>query len=333
MLLEKLDYTFSIKRVKKTSDTDYINAIKIYSEKIPYEIRTPSNEITMWLNEDSKKSSFELFCFVLYFNNNIVGFAMETYVKRSKIMLGEYMSLKNEFDFETIVFTYLDLIRSYYKSQNIEISYFVDEINYKDSGKNIDKESKTFKKMLCVQGYGEVDAIHTILPLGLNNFESSFDAKIYIKTNDEITDISKDTYLQIIESIYYDYYVTWYKLLFTDSQLEKYKNKVDIIFQSLTNELIKTNRLRITYADCPILNEQRKSFDSINVPTKKKRSGVVWIIIILLVMFIPPIVGLAYDWLLGIMKVEITSIQTIVGESISGVLTFISAYVVYKKAL
>lgn len=63
--MEKLDYTFSIKKVKKTTDTDYIEAIKIYNEKIPYEIRTPSNEITMWINESQK--NHHLLYFALFY--------------------------------------------------------------------------------------------------------------------------------------------------------------------------------------------------------------------------------------------------------------------------
>lgn len=47
-------------------------------------------------------------------------------------------------------------MRNYYKSNNVDISYFIDEINYRNSGKSIDKESRKFKKSLCVQGYGEI---------------------------------------------------------------------------------------------------------------------------------------------------------------------------------
>ncbi len=332
-MIDKLDYTFSIKRIKKTTDTDYINAIKIYNDKIPYEIRTPSNEITMWLNNESKNNPFELFCFVLYFNNEVVGFAMETYIKRSKIMLGEYLSLKNEFEFETIIFAYIDLIRNYYKARNIDISFFVDEISYKDSGKNIDKESKLFKKMLCVQGYGEVEALHTTLPLGLNNFESSFTAKIYIKANDDINEISKDTYLQIIESIYYDYYVSWYKDFFTEIQFDKYKKKVDTFYNNICNELIKKNKLHVTYADCPILRERQHSFESITIPTKASNKILSWIIIILLVLILPPLITYFYTLILETTKIEMNSVNSVLGESISGILTFISAYVVYKKRL
>lgn len=103
---------------------------------------------------------------------------------------------------------------------------------------------------MCSRLWGNC-SILTILPLGLNNFESSFDAKIYIKSNDKISEISKDTYLQIIESIYYDYYVAWYKILFSESDLNKYQLKVDTLFQDLTNKLMKTSKFKVLYTDLP----------------------------------------------------------------------------------
>ena len=83
-MADKLEYLFSIKRVKKTTDIDYINAIKIYNENIPFDIRTTLNELSMWLNEDTNKSPFIIYCFVLYINEQVVGFAMKCIIKTFK---------------------------------------------------------------------------------------------------------------------------------------------------------------------------------------------------------------------------------------------------------
>lgn len=42
----ELDHHFSIRRVCKATDDEYITTLKIYNETIPSEIRTESNEIT-----------------------------------------------------------------------------------------------------------------------------------------------------------------------------------------------------------------------------------------------------------------------------------------------
>ncbi len=44
---DKLECTFYIKRVKKTTDMDYINALIIYFENNMSDIRTTSNELSV----------------------------------------------------------------------------------------------------------------------------------------------------------------------------------------------------------------------------------------------------------------------------------------------
>lgn len=332
-MAEKIDYLFSIKRVKRTTDSDYINAIKIYNENIPYDIRTPSNELTFWLNEDPHKLPFNLYCFILYFNNKVIGFAMETYIKRTKIMVGEYITLQNEYNFETVLFTFLDLMHNYYRMWNVDISYLVNEISNKNSGKGVDKESKLFKKILCVQGFGEIFAPYTTLPLGLNNYESSFDAKLFVKSNDNIVNLSKETYISIAESIYYDYFVTWYNPFFTENESKKYKQIVDSIFSGLNDSLMKESILNIKYVDCPVLKESQDSFNVIKTIPHKDNKILVWTIIVFTVVIIPPVIALGYNWILSLLKVEMTDVNSLLGESIGGLLAFISAYIIYKKKL
>lgn len=333
VMTEKLEYVFSIKRVKKTSDIDYINAIKIYNENIPFDIRTASNELTLWLNEDSNKSPFVLYCFVLYINGQVVGFAMETYIKRTKIMVGEYITLDNEYNFETVLFSFLDLMHNYYRVNSIDISYFVNEISNKDNGNSIDKESKLFKKILCVQGFGEIIAPYSTLPLGLSNFESSFDAKIFIKSNDNIVSISKETYLSIAESIYYDYYIVWYKKIFTEKENNKYKQIVDNMYNSLINSLNKDDILKVEYVDCPILKDNRESFKTITINQKKKNRVWTWILIVFVVLLLPPLITILYTWICKQLNIGISDTGSLMGESIGGLLTFASAYIIYKKLL
>ncbi len=89
----------------------------------------------------------------------------------------------------------------------------------------------------------------------------------------------------------------------------------------------------MTYADCPILRERQHSFESITIPTKASNKILSWIIIILLVLILPPLITYFYTLILETTKIEMNSVNSVLGESISGILTFISAYVVYKKRL
>ena len=47
-----LEHRFAIKRITKPSNEDYISALKIYNETTPPDIKTNTNEITYWLEQN-----------------------------------------------------------------------------------------------------------------------------------------------------------------------------------------------------------------------------------------------------------------------------------------
>lgn len=83
-------HEFSIRRIHKITDEEYIEALRIYNESIPFEIRTPTNEINLWLSKNKENNYFEIFVFVLYLDGKLIGLSMTTYLKKSKIMKQKY---------------------------------------------------------------------------------------------------------------------------------------------------------------------------------------------------------------------------------------------------
>ena len=145
--------------------------------------------------------------------------------------------------------------------------------------------------------------------------------------------ISKETYLSIVESIYYDYFIVWYKDMFTEREKTKYKQKVDCFFKSISDDLIKESELEIKFVDCPVLKESQDSYKTINIPNRKQSNILKWLFIILVLIVLPPIIALIYTSILNFLHIETNTVSSLLGESLSGLLTFISAYVIYKKAL
>ena len=120
----------------------------------------------------------------------------------------------------------------------MEISYYLTEISNKESGKEMDRESKISLKMLCVEEYGKIDALYYALPLGLENHESNFAAHIYIKGVEPIQSISPKTYQDIIETMYYEYWYTWYEPFLSPAELGVYKGLIDKNFELIKKELM-----------------------------------------------------------------------------------------------
>ena len=171
-----LEHKFSIRRVQKATDEEYITALRIYNETTPFEIRTETNEITYWLSQNPDNELFELYMFVLYLDDKMIGLSMTTYIKRTKIVVDEYLAVLEQYRINTIFLIYLSLIQSYYKEHNIEYSYYVTEISNKNSGNDINRESQISLKVLCTDEFGKVNAPYYTLPLGLDNHESNFEA-------------------------------------------------------------------------------------------------------------------------------------------------------------
>lgn len=249
-----LEHKFSIRRVQKATDEEYITALRIYNETTPFEIRTETNEITYWLSQNPDNELFELYMFVLYLDDKMIGLSMTTYIKRTKIVVDEYLAVLEQYRINTIFLIYLSLIQSYYKEHNIEYSYYVTEISNKNSGNDINRESQISLKVLCTDEFGKVNAPYYTLPLGLDNHESNFEAILYIKTNDSIKNVSKETYLQIVKSIYYDYSYTWYKKFLSIDELQKYHQEVDRNYNLILQKVSQEDIINVVNSNCVALN-------------------------------------------------------------------------------
>ena len=291
----QLEHKFAIRRIVKVTDDDYINALKIYNDTTPYEIKTPSNEITYWLEKQKTSTPFEIYAFILYLNNDVIGFSMTTYVKSTKIVVDEYLAVYDRYRIQTIFLVFESLIQNYYRDAGIEISYYMTEISYKESGKEIDRESRISMKMLCIEDYGKIDALYLTLPLGLENHESNFVAYIYIKGVEPIKSISPKTYLSMVESLYYDYWFVWYSPFLTPSETTVYKKKIDNNFELIKNNIEKYDAsLPVVHSNCNYLDIDAELSKSL-IPVKNRIKAPLYLIIIPIIIVLPLLIIWGYS--------------------------------------
>lgn len=332
-MTNQLEHKFSIKRVGKTAEDDYIKALKIYNDTTPFEIKTPTNEITYWINKQRVGTPFEVYAFILYLNDEVIGLSMTTYIKKTKIVVDEYLAIYNQYRIQTIFLVYESLIQNYYKETGIEISYYLTEISYKESGKEMDRESRISLKMLCVEEYGKIDALYYALPLGLENHESNFIAHIYIKGIEPVQSISPKTYQDIVDSIYYDYWYTWYSAILPSSELEIYKKLIDknfdLIKKSVTNN---TSSMAVLHSSCDYLNMDA-DISKGTIPIKKQTSFPVFLMLVPVIIILPLFIIWGYSEALKILNLSISSISTMVGTIISAVITSLTTLFIARKKL
>jgi hypothetical protein len=163
------------------------------------------------------------------------------------------------------------------------------------------------------------------------NYESSFEAFLYVKSSDNINSISKETYLNIISAIYYEYFYIWYSDFLDSDELNIYKQKIDVCFESIQKSLINLNSCEIKYADCPLIKASSDEKTYGHLPTKKKRNIRIIPLITVLVFVCPIVIVWGYNSILQLLNIPLSSANTIIGGFFSAAITSISALIISKK--
>lgn len=331
--MDKLENKFSIRRIRKPSDNDYIQALKIYNEQTPVSIKTNTNEISHWLINKKEHKSFELMVFTLYLDDKVIGFAMISYVAQYKIIIIDYMALSTQYRVNTTFFTYLNLLQNYLIETATPVNYYVVEISNKDNGNNIDRESRFFRKLICLEDFNKLDAQYYTLQLGIDDYESNFEAFIYIKSVDSTSNISKDTYLNIVKSIYYSYYEAWYVPFLTEDEKEQYKAHIDSQYELIKKSIMKLDKIENKSTICPLQNTDLSIKTNGQIPSKKSNKKYYLILLIVLLGVLGSVVIVFFiGYLLSLLNIQFGSVDSSIGVIFSSVVTsFITISIANKK--
>lgn len=329
--MEQLENKFTIRRVQRSSDEDYIAALRIYNESTPVDIKTNTNEITHWLDKRDSNPPFELLLFILYLDGKIVGFAMMSYLKSNRIVVIDYIALYDQYRVNAVFFPYISLLQSYLNESSYDVAYIVNEVSNKNEGRSIDKESRLFKKLFCLEGFGRVEGKYYTPPLGNSNHESTFDAFLYIKSSDNIKTLTRDTYLNMIRAIYNDYFVVWYGEFLDKEEMGIYQQKIAVCMQSIEKSLASNDTLNVAYVECPILGGAADELTYGVLPAPKKRKLPVMPFLVILIITCPLLVIWLYTFVLELIGIPMSSVATIVGSFMSAIITAVSATLLAKK--
>lgn len=317
---------FEIQRYKGESELedDFVKSLRIYNAETPAAIKTQTNELLNWI-KDPKDSALEVLAFILYCNGKVVGFAMMTYHKQIKVMAYEYVSLDIPYTSFASYFSYIDLLNSYAIQSNYDVLYWITEINNKNGGKEADKESVIFKRVLCLNQFGKIDAHFKTFPMGFIE-DSVFDAFIYINSNDRIAQISTSYYLKIVESIK-DYYDCWYRRYMHDSDYQKYKMSLNAVYDSIKANIPATGSISISYIDCPLIapgeNIPLKTMPKEQAPKKKHWR---FILVMLGIVIASCVIAWFCSFLFKKIGLDISSVAVIIGNVSAALLSAFFAF-------
>ncbi|QDH20433.1 hypothetical protein [Saccharibacillus brassicae] len=268
-----LENKYKIKWIVKSEDEDFSKALKIYSQETSPEMKTNTNEITYWIDNADNSKNFSFMLFVIYLDEEIIGYIQASYFKKNKFMLIDYMTFKDPFRINAVFFPSLSLLKELAKKNDWDINYWITEIGNQEDGKVLDKESLFLKQLISFENFGEVNIDYYQPYLGSDNFESSLQAKLYVKANDQIKKLSKDTVINIVKTIYFSYYFEWYKPFMNQQELQNYKLHLDSLLLSVEKGVGNTDPIVINHIPSKdILTQPEFHSTAGSVPAKKIRS-------------------------------------------------------------
>lgn len=319
--MSEFENRYVIKQIEKSTDEGYLEALTIYNEETPPGIYTNSNEITKWLDDPEDGAQFEMIIYALYLDNRVIGFAQITYLYAQKAAILDYITLTKAYRVNSAFLVFLSLIQYHLSLSGRTILYYIAEISNKDGGVNIDRESAFYKRIVCLESFGYINSKYYNIPLGLANHEDSFDSLMYIKTNDNTKYISKETFIDIVFAICYDYYLKWYSKFLEKDVLNKYKERLDNCFNRIKQGTNNAVQLEIVYPVCPLFTEQSNNNTSGPLPAQKKKAIAKLPIAILLSLLIPIVLVLIYSWFFDWLDIQFSTVSTFIGSAISAIIS------------
>lgn len=288
-----MDANYSIKLIKSVKNKDLTEALDIYIHTVDEGSETSTIQIRDYI-QNKYNDKREMFFYILYVNNAVVGFAEYGYLPQSEVLLIDYICTKprNHTYFYNFYQMLFEDISELLKKKSYYIKYIITELSLKKDVENkyIDVDSNYYRQLFTMEGFKILRTPYYQPYCNMKGELSISDFNLVIKPliNGLFpkTNIDATFYQEIMADIYMNHYAAWY---------EKYMNPNDVnqFFTNLLDRVKKefTNKIEIddiTLVNCILFRKglcQQVSTENITLKKKRLYYAKQWIIRILCVLF------------------------------------------------
>lgn len=307
---------YELLRFRKSTDKDFLDALKIYNSSTPHEQKTNSSEIVFWVDHQTGFDAGELFFFGLKANDVVVGYAELAYIKKERLLIIDYITLEQNYKSNSHFYAFYTLIINYINNESIDYDYITKEILCRFNETHIHKEDVSLYEL---ENFKVVNGLYIQPLLERNNAESVKESLIMLYTRAGLCPVlKKETYLHIIEVIY-NYYYCWDREFLNDDERVACKKQTEenikLISNSIANDAITLNGYPFKFSS---------SANGTEIPSKKGKTFI--LALVFLIIFVALILSILY--FLGQYGYDTKAIVTI---SIPLILCFLLALVVLDK--
>ena len=229
--------TYELKRYKTANTPDFTKALKLYSDNIEASYRTDTNEIIHWIDKFEARFGDSFYVLGLYMNDILIGFTQFAFFKEERFVEIDYIVLDKPFRKNNTFFEFVDKISDFLTEQNIEFDYVICEVGCYFEDDKPTESSKTLIRLLKMSHFGVIKCAYYVPRLGKNNYESQMRAILMIYSPNEMNQIKRETYMMVINALFYKYYQRWYADFFTDKENEEYKASIDELYTVIKEDI------------------------------------------------------------------------------------------------
>ncbi len=238
---------YKLRVFANSRDPDFIKALKIYTTYIDTTSLTDTNQITFCLDNyylHYEKSDFIVSGF--YQNKQLIGYCQFIYISEEKLIIIDYIAIDEPYRGISVFYVFVEKIRELIIGRGFEVKYLVGEINIHHSlNDEIPIKAQMLIKLLKSNNFGEVKATYIQPMLGADNYESEQKSILMLYPSNQYEAIKRETFLKIVETIYFKHYERWYKLFLNDSELIQYQMHLHNLFSKITEKSSSAKLIQI----------------------------------------------------------------------------------------
>lgn len=229
--------TFELRKFKTSRDPDLVKALKLYSENIDPALRTDTKEIMHWLDKYNKKFEDSFYIVGLYLNDLLIGFSEIAYFLKEKLVIVDYLVIDKAFRKNNTFYQFIVEIEDFIRDENLEFNYIVAEVGCYYEDMQPPESSRLLIRLLKIQHFGVLKCSYYTPRLGLDNHESEMRAILMVYTPVVVKQIKKETFLQIVNAIYFKYFLRWYDEFLDEDSKIKYSRSLHALAAKIESGL------------------------------------------------------------------------------------------------
>lgn len=306
---------YKLTHLTDTKTDGYYEALRIYSQNITYDQKTNTSEIAYWINHSKDFSECVPFFFALLLNNQVIGYAELAYLKEVRILAIDYIILDNQYKSNSAFYAFYHLIINYIDKLGLDYDFITKEILCRYNETKVHKEDIRIYEL---ENFKVINSLYIHPQLEISNVESKKEALLMLYQKDKTyTELKRETYMLIVEAIYFQYYENW-DIPFWKNSNEKNTNHEELI-KSLNEVTANIDGDRILLNGYPIAfsTSSDKAIIPENLSQKNLNRSFIYVSFILVSTFL--ILFFAKE-----LNVELTTIAVVSIAILFVILTFIA---------